>query len=146
MQTFKHSIWVTHHSTWEAYHLTLLTWELHYEVSITISLTIFNPLGILTPSVLEAKLIIQTLWTENVVSNGQIPDCFEKRWNNWYQKSNEIRDVALPRWIGYDNKNKYIEFLIFCDASSVAYGVVACIKLTNLENKEIICSFILAKS
>ena len=49
---------------------------------------------------------------------------------------------------GYvSDKNKYyIKLLIFCDASSVAYGVVAYIKLTNLENKETKCSFILAKS
>ena len=46
-------------------------------------------------------------------------------------------NVALSPWICYDNKNKYcIELLIFCDASSVAYGVVAYIKLTNLERNQ----------
>ena len=68
---------------------------------------------------------------------------FRKRWSNWYQKLNEITNVALPRWIGYYHKN-YIE--PFCDDSSVAYRVVAYIKLTNLENKEIKYSFLLAKS
>ena len=64
-----------------------------------------------------------------------------------YQKLNETINVALPRWIGYDDKKRYyIELLIFCDVSSVAYRVVAYIKLINLENKEIKCSFILAKS
>ena len=70
-------------------------------------------------------------------------DCLEKSWNNWYQKLNEITNIALPCWIGYDNKNKYY---IKRDASGVAYRIVAYIKLTNLENKEIKCSFILAKS
>ena len=55
-------------------------------------------------------------------------------------------NVALSPWICYDNKNKYYIKLIFCDTSSVAYRVVAYIKLTNLENKEIRCLFILAKS
>ena len=59
---------------------------------------------------------------------------------------NEITNVALPRCIGYDDKYKYYtKLLIFCDASIVAYGVVAYIKLTNLKTKEIKCSFILAK-
>ena len=107
--------------------------------------SIFDPLGILSPSILEAKLIIQSLWAENVGWGDQIPDCLEKSWSNWYQKLNEVTNVALPRWIGYDGKSKYIELLIFSDASSVAYGVVAYIKLTDLENKEIKCSFILAK-
>ena len=87
------------------------------------------------------------MWSENVGQDDQIPDCLGIRWKNWYQKLNEITNVALPRWIGYDDKNKYfIEALVFCDASSVASRVVAYIKLTNLENKEIKCSFILAKS
>ena len=64
-----------------------------------------------------------------------------------YQKLNETINVALPRWIGYDDKKRYyIELLIFCDVSSVAYRVVAYIKLINLENIEIKCSFIVAKS
>ena len=109
--------------------------------------SIFDSLGILTPSILEMKLIIQSFWAENVGWEYQIPDCLEKRWRDWYQKLNEITNVSLPHWIGYDDKNKYyIELLIFCDASSVAYGVVVDTKLTNLENEEIKCSFILAKS
>ena len=109
--------------------------------------SVFNPLGILTPSILEEKLIIRLLWAEKVGWDDQIPDCLEKKRSNWYQKLNEITNVALPCWIGYDDKNKYyIELLIFCDGSSVAYGVVAYIKLTNLENKEIKCSFTLAIS
>ena len=83
--------------------------------------SIFDPLGILTPSFLEVKLIIQSLWAKNGGWDDQIPDCLEKRWSNWYQKLNEITNVALPHWIDYEDKNKYyIELLIFCDASSVA--------------------------
>ena len=89
--------------------------------------------------------MVQSLWAENVGQDDQIPDCSEKRSNNWYQKLNEITNVALPHCIGYGNKNKHIELLIFCDAWSVAYRFVAHIKPTNLENKEINCSFI-AKS
>ena len=52
--------------------------------------SILVPLGILAPSILEAKLIIQSMWAENISWDGQIVDCLEKRWNNWYQKLNEI--------------------------------------------------------
>ena len=108
--------------------------------------SIFGPLGILAPSIVEARLIIQLLWIENVGQDDQIPDCLEKRWGNCYETLNEITNVALPRCIGYDDKYKYYtKLLIFCDAPIVAYGVVAYIKLTNLETKEIKCSFILAK-
>ena len=44
---------------------------------LVIVATIFDPLGILTPSILEAKLIIQSLWAENAVWDDQIPDCLE---------------------------------------------------------------------
>ena len=49
---------------------------------------VYTKRGILTPSILEAKLIIQSLWAENIGWNDQIPDCLKKRWNNWYQKLN----------------------------------------------------------
>ena len=48
--------------------------------------SIFDPLGILTPPVLEVKLIIRSLWAENVGWDDQIPDCLEKRWSNWCKK------------------------------------------------------------
>ena len=79
---------------------------------------------------------LQSLWAENVGWDDQIQDCSGE--SIWYKKLNEIKNVAIPRWTGHDYKNKhYIEFLIFCDASSVAYGVVTYIKVTNSENKEI---------
>ena len=62
-----------------------------YQKSILgIVASILDPLGILTPSILEAKLIIQSMWAEDVSWDGQILDCLEKRWNNWYQKLNAI--------------------------------------------------------
>ena len=109
--------------------------------------SVFDPLGILTPAILEAKLIIQALWAGNIGWDDEIPVCLAKRWNDWCDRLNEIVNVSLPRWISYDERNKYyIELLIFCDASNAAYGVVAYIKLTNLENKVIKCSFVFAKS
>ena len=44
--------------------------------------SIFDPLGISTPLIAEAKLIIQSLWAENVDWDDQIPDYLEKRWSN----------------------------------------------------------------
>ena len=58
--------------------------------------SVFDPLGILTLSVLEANLIIQSLWAEDVGWDDQTPDCLEKMWSNWYQKLNEITNVTLP--------------------------------------------------
>ena len=108
--------------------------------------SIFNSFGILTPSILEAKLIIKSLWTENVCCVHQILDCLQKRWINLYQTLNETTNFASPDWIGYNGKNEHVKLLIFCDASGVAYGVVAYNNLTNLESKKIKCSFVLANS
>ena len=68
--------------------------------------SIFDPLGILAPSILEAKFKIRLLLAENVDCDDQIRHCLEKRWNNWYQKLNEVTNVALPCWIGYYSKSK----------------------------------------
>ena len=43
-----------------------------------IEASIFDPLVILTPSILEAKLITQSMRAENVGLDDQIPDCLER--------------------------------------------------------------------
>ena len=74
--------------------------------------SIFDPLGILTPSTLEAKLIIQSLWTENVGWDDQIQDCSGQ--SIWYKKLNEIKNVAIPRWTVMTTKtNIILNFLFF---------------------------------
>ena len=59
--------------------------------------SVFHPRGILTPSLIEAKYIIQQLWRERVGWDKPIPTYLNKRWNLWKLEMNSISTISAPR-------------------------------------------------
>ena len=83
--------------------------------------SLFGSLGLLTPSVLEAKLILQQLRKISLDWDEEIPPNLNNRWLKWLQTLKNIKKVKLPRWYGFSFKNiKNIELHVFADASSYA--------------------------
>ena len=83
--------------------------------------SLFGSLGLLTPSVLEAKLILQQLRKMSLDWDEEIPPNLNNRWLKWLQTLKNIKKVKLPRWYGFSFKNiKNIELHVFADASSYA--------------------------
>ena len=107
--------------------------------------SIFDPLGIVNPAILEPKLIIQELWRRQIGWDEIIPQDLLCRWNKWKESLKYLNTVEIPRWYGYnDQVDSYIELHIFADASSIAYGAVSYIRIITGDN--IKCSFITGKS
>ena len=109
---------------------------------LTVVSSIFDPLGITAPSIIEPKLIIQELWKRNIEWDETVPTDLETRWLKWLETLPQIQNISLPRWYGFVN-NK-IELHIFADASKVAYGVVAYVRF--FQDTDAKCSFIMSKS
>ena len=77
-------------------------------------------MGLLTPSMLEAKLISQQLWKISLDWDEEIPSNFNNRWLKWLQTIKNIKNVKLPRWYGFSFKsNENIELHGFADVSRV---------------------------
>ena len=64
---------------------------------LSIVSSVFDPLGILTPSLIEANYIIHHLWREKVDWDKPILTYLNKRWNLWKQEMNSISTISLPR-------------------------------------------------
>ena len=82
--------------------------------------SIFDPLGIVTPAVLETKLVIQSLWKLKVDWDDNIPkDILSEQ---WLSELHHIKEISISRWFNVDvDKKSDIELHIYSDASNSAY-------------------------
>ncbi|XP_047984412.1 uncharacterized protein LOC125224935 [Leguminivora glycinivorella] len=106
--------------------------------------TIFDPLGLINPCLLPAKIILQSLWAKNISWESQLPDEIESQWNNFAKQIPEIVQIRIPRRILCDFYVK-VEMHAFSDASNKAYA--SCIYIRSISNAgKVNVHLILAKS
>ena len=87
--------------------------------------SIFDPLGILTPTIIESKQIIQLSWQRKIDWDDTLPLDLEIRWKNWLINLPKINHVSLPRWYGFSFVDtSCTELHIFAGASNSAFGTV----------------------
>ena len=60
--------------------------------------SIFDPLGMISPVILEPKLLIQELWKRNIDWDELIPLDILTRWNIWKQSIQNLNHVKIERW------------------------------------------------
>lgn len=85
---------------------------------------IFDPLGLVGPCVVEAKIALQKLWTLKLGWDDDVPMEIKDQWNNFVEKLSHLNDLKIPRWV-LQNNYTAVELHAFSDASERAYG--ACI-------------------
>ena len=107
--------------------------------------SIFDPLGIVNPALLEAKLLIQELWQRKLEWDDKLPIDLLERWIKWKSSLNKLDMIQIPRWYGFiQAPNSNLQLHVFCDASRKAYGCVCYFRFKDKEGKK--CSFICGKS
>ena len=111
---------------------------------LRVTSSIFDPLGLLAPYVLRAKLIIQELWRQKVNWDDEVDDRIDNLWSNWLKELNNLQSFVIPRWLGVTEEVQQTQLHIFCDASESAFAAVAYIRLTT--PKENTCRMIMSKS
>ena len=97
----------------------------------------------ISPAILEPKLLIQELWKRNIDWDELILLDILTRWNICKQSIQDLNNVKIEQWYKSFSTNP-VELHIFADASEKAYGAVAYIKTIN--NGNVSCNFVLAKS
>ena len=106
--------------------------------------TIFDPLGILNPCILELKLIVQELWRRKIEWDSIISKDLLDRFNKFQNGFIYLENIAISRYYGFDSSRETTELHIFVDSSNQAYGAVAYIR--DIKKDRVNISFVFGTS
>ena len=91
---------------------------------------IFDPLGLLSPIVIQLKSIIQALWLDNLSWDRPLNHNLSQQYKYLSRDLKSIGDIDTPRFI-LDKKEPFknpLQLHCFCDASTTAYAAVVFIR------------------
>ncbi|XP_025192697.1 uncharacterized protein LOC112592764, partial [Melanaphis sacchari] len=91
---------------------------------------IFDPLGLLSPTIFYAKTIMQRLWLAQVGWDSQIPEDIANDWCKFHSALSWLREIKIPRYVGSSTGCSYI-LCGFCDASEKGYAAVVYLRVTD---------------
>ena len=114
---------------------------------LSVTSSIFDPLGIVAPVVLPAKTLIQDLCKQGLGWDEQIGVEEAAHWERWLSDLPKLSEIVLARCLKPSSfcHVDVTELHHFADASQIAYGAVSYARFVN-EDKKVHCSFLVGKS
>ena len=104
----------------------------------------YDPLGIISPFLIRAKILLQELWKHGREWDKAISGDNGKAIKDWVQETEQIGTVGVNRLVGGTTLGDTMELHVFCDASLEATAAVAYIKTTR--NQETTTRFLMGKT
>lgn len=100
----------------------------------------YDPLGLIGPIIVKAKIFLQRLWKEKIEWDEKLPQALGDAWFNLCSEFLEVKRCEFPRKVLSPGGQHQIH--AFCDASLSAYGVCIYIRSENngVVNSNILCS------
>ena len=87
--------------------------------------SLFDPLGLVSPVILAAKVLMQRLWKQGLGWDDPVPPAEECAWRSWLQGLEEIATLRIPRWVTGRDDIVSTSLHFFADASTNGYGACA---------------------
>lgn len=92
--------------------------------------SIFDPLGLIAPVVITAKLILQRLWQQKVGWDEALPQDLHTAWERFQRQLDSLNQIKVPRH-AFQGVMEETQLHGFSDASEKAYGVCVYIRVPN---------------
>jgi hypothetical protein len=114
---------------------------------LSITSSVYDPLGMVCAAIMPAKLLLQDLCRLKLKWDEKIPENYQKRWIQWLAGLPKLEDVSVSRCLKPSDFGNPVGIQLhhFSDASNIGYGVITYLRLVN-ESGDVHCSFVCAKS
>ncbi|XP_058827429.1 uncharacterized protein LOC131687365 [Topomyia yanbarensis] len=91
---------------------------------------LFDPLGLVGPVIIQAKIFIQELWKQECSWDEPLTAELQENWHEYRRNLAGLDSLSVPRWVGSISSSAAVEIHGFCDASELAYG--ACVYIRTV--------------
>ncbi|KAL4123429.1 hypothetical protein QTP88_015607 [Uroleucon formosanum] len=104
---------------------------------------LFDPLGLVGPAIIQAKIMLQQLWRFKIQWDEPLPNEVQKQWNAYRTSLCVLNGLIIPRQITCEGDIINIQIHGFADASIDAYGCCLYLRTTNssgVHTSKLICA------
>ena len=103
----------------------------------------FDPIRLIAPVLVVAKVIIQSCWKLDLEWNDAVPDDGSRAYTNWKDDMSSLSQLKIPRKVLPTHLYDEASLQVFCDASEKAYG--ACVYLVLVKGDFVSSTLISSK-
>ncbi|XP_064624606.1 uncharacterized protein LOC135486053 [Lineus longissimus] len=108
--------------------------------------SLFDPIGLVCPVVLEAKNLMQRLWKQNLGWDDPLKEQECLLWERWLSELSSLVKIEIPRCYTLSSENVLeISPHSFADASESGYGMCSYLRFAYGEGG-VTCSFVIGRS
>ena len=86
----------------------------------------FDPIGLIAPFRVVAKVMIQSCWKLDLEWNDAVPDDVSRAYTNWKDDMSSLSQLKIPRKVLPTHLYNRASLQVFCDASEKAHVSICC--------------------
>ena len=112
------------------------SWRFSKRNSLALTSSLFDPLGLLSPLSIRARIFMQSLWKLKINWDEPLSEEYSKALRGILREFQHASEFTFPRRVIFEVS----ELHVFVDTSSKAYGAAAYVIDTNTRNSNILVS------
>ncbi|GFV95677.1 DUF5641 domain-containing protein [Trichonephila clavipes] len=110
-------------------------------ISFVYGAKVFDPIGMLAPSTLLPKLLLQEIWKMKIAWDQELPQNIVNKFMKWFNEIQILKNVTVPRCMKIDI---FTELHVFVDASKGSYA--GCVFARSIVDSRVSVILVRAKS